>query len=231
MARRWPAGRCWSPGPRPASDGQPRSDWPDWALRSPLSAGTARTHAVAGEIATAGGRVEAFVADLSCQAQVRRLAGEVLGVLPRIHVLVSNVGGYRSTRHVTADRLERTFVLNHLAPFLLTNLLLDWLQHSATARVVIVASHAHNTARIDFDDLQGARSYSGGRAYGQSKLANLLFTYHLAKTLQASSVTANALLRPWSAQAVSRSQPRCVGRGPTLGDEHGAGRFGRGPCA
>jgi NAD(P)-dependent dehydrogenase (short-subunit alcohol dehydrogenase family) len=125
MARRWPAGRCWSPGPRPASDGQPRSDWPDWALRSPLSAGTARTHAVAGEIATAGGRVEAFVADLSCQAQVRRLAGEVLGVLPRIHVLVSNVGGYRSTRHVTADRLERTFVLNHLAPFLLTNLLLD----------------------------------------------------------------------------------------------------------
>ena len=154
----------------------------------------ARTHRVATEIATtSGGRVEAFVADLSSQAQVRRLAGEILGVLPRIDVLVNNVGGYWSTRHTTADGLERTFALNHLAPFLLTHLLLGRLQNSAPARVVTVASHAHTTARIDFDDLQGARSYSGARAYNQSKLANVLFTYELARRLQATAVTANAL--------------------------------------
>ena len=111
----------------------------------------------------------------------------------RIDVLVNNVGGYWSTRHVTADGLERTFALNHLAPFLLTNLLLDRLEQSAPARVVTVASNAHATGRIDFDDLQGDRSYSGGRAYSQSKLANVLFTYQLARRLVGSAVTANAL--------------------------------------
>jgi NAD(P)-dependent dehydrogenase (short-subunit alcohol dehydrogenase family) len=89
--------------------------------------------------------------------------------------------------------LERTFALNHLAPFLLTNLLLDRLERSAPARVVTVASHAHTTGRIDFDDLQGERSYSGGRAYSQAKLANLLFTYQLAGRLRAGAVTVNAL--------------------------------------
>ncbi|MPZ94715.1 MAG: SDR family NAD(P)-dependent oxidoreductase, partial [Propionibacteriales bacterium] len=86
-----------------------------------------------------------------------------------------------------------TFALNHLAPFLLTNLLLDRLRQSAPARVVTVSSHAHSTGRIDFDDLQGERSYSGARAYGQSKLANVVFTYELARRLRATSVTANAL--------------------------------------
>ena len=89
--------------------------------------------------------VEVFVADLSSQAQVRRLASEVLEGLPRIDVLVNNVGGYWNTRHVTADGLERTFAVNHLAPFLLTNLLLDRLERSAPARVVTVASNAHAT--------------------------------------------------------------------------------------
>ena len=153
-----------------------------------------RTENAAREISAAGDRkVEMFVADLSSQAQVRRLAGEVLRRLPRIDVLINNVGGYWSTRHVTADGLERTFALNHLAPFLLTNLLLDRLERSAPARVVTVASNAHVTGRIDFDDLQGELSYSCGRAYSQSKLANVLFTYQLARRMRGSAVTANAL--------------------------------------
>jgi retinol dehydrogenase-14 len=124
--------------------------------------------------------VDALVADLSSQSQVRRLADEVLQRLARIDVLVNNAGGYWHTRQVTVDGLERTFAVNHLAPFLLTNLLLDRLKHSAPARVVTVSSHAHAEGRIDFDDLQGERSYSGARAYNQSKLANVLFTYELA---------------------------------------------------
>jgi retinol dehydrogenase 14 len=153
-----------------------------------------RTEGAAGELrAAGGGQVDVFVADLSCQSEVRRLAGEVLQRRSRIDVLVNNVGGYWTTRHVTADGLERTFALNHLAPFLLTNLLLDRLTQSAPARVVTVSSNAHARGRIDFDDLQGERSYSGARAYSQSKLANVLFTYELARRLQATSVTANAL--------------------------------------
>lgn len=152
------------------------------------------TEDAAREIGAAGGmKVEMFVADLSSQAQVRRLASEVLAVLPRIDVLVNNAGGYWDTRHVTIDGLERTFAVNHLAPFLLTNLLRDRLECSAPARVVTVASNAHATGRIDFDNLQGERSYSGGRAYSQSKLANVLFTYQLARRMRGSAVTANAL--------------------------------------
>jgi NAD(P)-dependent dehydrogenase (short-subunit alcohol dehydrogenase family) len=131
--------------------------------------------------------VDAFVADLSSQAEVHRLADEVLQSLPRIDVLVNDVGGYWNTRHVTDDGLERTFALKHLAPFLLTNLLLDRLKQTAAARVVTVSSNAQAMGRIDFDDLQGERSYN------QSKLANVLFTYELARRLRATSVTANAL--------------------------------------
>ena len=137
--------------------------------------------------------MDVFVADLSSQAQVRRLADEVLGTLPRLDVLVNNVGGYWNTRHVTADGLEHTFALNHLAPFLLTNLLLDRLTAARPARVVTVASNAQAMGRIDFDDLQGERDYSGARAYNQSKLANVMFTYQLARRLQGAGVTANAL--------------------------------------
>ncbi len=153
-----------------------------------------RAEAAAREIrAVADGQVEVFVADLSVQAEVRRLAGEVLQCLSRIDVLVNNAGGYWNTRHVTADGLERTFAVNHLAPFLLTGLLLDRLKHSTPARVVTVSSNAHATGRIDFGDLQGERAYSGARAYSQSKLANVLFTYELARRQPAGCVTANAL--------------------------------------
>jgi NAD(P)-dependent dehydrogenase (short-subunit alcohol dehydrogenase family) len=150
-----------------------------------------RAEGAAREIrAAGGGQVDVFVADLSGQAEVRRLADEVLQALSRIDVLVNNVGGYWNTRHVTVDGLERTFAVNHLAPFLLTNLLLDRLAHSAAARVVTVSSNAQAQGRIDFDDLQGDRQYSGARAYSQSKLANVLFTYELAKRLQGTPVTA-----------------------------------------
>jgi retinol dehydrogenase 14 len=153
-----------------------------------------RTEDAAREIrAAGGGRVDIFIADLSSQSEVRELAEEVLQSLSRIDVLINNVGAYFDTRHVTADGLERTFALNHLAPFLLTNLLLGKLKQSASARVVTVSSNAQATGRIDFSDLQGERSYSGARAYSQSKLANVLFSYELARRLKGTSITANAL--------------------------------------
>lgn len=137
--------------------------------------------------------VDVFTADMSSQAEVRRLVAEVLDAYPRLDVLVNNVGGFWAHRHVTADGLERTFALNHLAPFLLTNLLLERLTASAPARVVTVSSGAQAMGRIDFDDLQCARSYSGQRAYSQSKLANVMFTYELARRLEGSGVTATVL--------------------------------------
>ncbi len=154
-----------------------------------------RTRLAASDIGRQSGNpaVDAFAADLSSQAEVRRLAAEVLGTYPRLDVLVNNVGGFWAHRHVTADGLERTFALNHLAPFLLTSLLLDRLESSAPARVVTVASNAQAMGRITFDDLQGERDYSGSRAYNQSKLANVMFTYELARRLAGTGVTANAL--------------------------------------
>jgi retinol dehydrogenase 14 len=155
----------------------------------------ARTEAAAAGIRTAPGSpaMDAFAADMSAQAGVRRLAAQVLDTYPRLDVLVNNVGGFWAHRHVTADGLEHTFALNYLAPFLLTNLLLDRLTASAPARIVTVSSGAHTRGRIDFDDLQGERNYSGQRAYSQSKLANVMFTYELARRLEGTGVTATAL--------------------------------------
>ena len=138
-----------------------------------------------------GATVFVFLADLSSQAEVRRLAAEALDRLPSIDVLVNNVGGYWDTRQLTVDGIERTLAVNHLAAFLLTDLLLGRLKRSAYARVVTVASQAHAQGWIDFDDIQGERSYSGARAYSQSKLANILFTHELAR--RQPRVTANAL--------------------------------------
>jgi len=117
--------------------------------------------------------VDPFAVDVSSQAEVRRLAREVLAAYPRLDVLVNNAGGFWATRRVTADGLERTFAVNHLAPFLLSRLLLDRLKASAPARIVTVSSGAHTTGKIDFGDLQGERRYSGQQAYSQSKLANV----------------------------------------------------------
>ena len=153
-----------------------------------------RTEGAAREIrAASGAEVDVFVADLSSQSEVRRMAADVLHRLPRLDVLVNNVGGYWNTRHLTTDGIEHTFALNHLAPFLLTNLLLDRLRQRQVARVVTVSSNAQALGRIDFDDCQGERFYSGARAYNQSKLANVLFTYELARRMRGTGVTANAL--------------------------------------
>jgi NAD(P)-dependent dehydrogenase (short-subunit alcohol dehydrogenase family) len=155
----------------------------------------ARTEQAAAEIRVASNdpAVDAFAADMSSQAEVRRLAAGVLEAYPRLDVLVNNAGGFWAHRHVTADGLERTFALNHLAPFLLTNLLLDRLKADAPSRVVTVSSGASSAGRIEFDDLQGARDYSGQRAYNQSKLANVMFTNELARRLAGTGVTANSL--------------------------------------
>ena len=155
----------------------------------------ARTVAAAAGIRAASGNaaVDAFAADMSAQAGVRGLAAQVAGTYPRLDVLVNNVGGFWAHRHLTADGLERTFALNHLAPFLLTNLLLGRLTASAPARVVTVSSGAQASGRINFEDLQGERNYSGQRAYSQSKLANVMFTYELARRLDGTGVTATVL--------------------------------------
>jgi NAD(P)-dependent dehydrogenase (short-subunit alcohol dehydrogenase family) len=151
--------------------------------------------------------IDVFVADMSSQAQVRRLAGEVLAAYPRLDVLLNNVGGFWAHRHVTADGFEHTFALNHLAPFLLTSLLLERLKASAPARVVTVSSGAQSMGRIDFDDLMGEGKYSGQRAYNQSKLANVMFTYELAGRLEGTGVTATVLHPGLTSTAFSAEDP------------------------
>lgn len=145
------------------------------------------------ESASQSPQVDAFPADMSAQAEVRRLAAAVLDTYPRLDVLVNNVGGLWGHRHVTADGLEQTFALNHLAGFLLTDLLLGRLKASAPARIVTVSSAVHKFGKLDFDDLQSERGYTAQRAYNQSKLANIMFTYELARRLEGTGVTATVL--------------------------------------
>jgi NAD(P)-dependent dehydrogenase (short-subunit alcohol dehydrogenase family) len=151
--------------------------------------------AVAEVEAAAGSReVELIVGDLSSQEQVRRVASEFKARHDRLDVLINNAGVVVPTRRDTVDGLEETLAINHLASFLLTRELLDVLQASAPARVVNVSSAAHRHARMQWDDLQFAQHrYNQWRAYGQSKLANVLFTYELARRLDPHKVTANAL--------------------------------------
>ena len=137
--------------------------------------------------------VEYLVADLSSQEQVRRLGEEFKERHQRLDVLVNNAGAIYLKREHSADGIEMTFGLNHLSYFLLTNLLLDVLTASAPARVVNVASTSHLKARLNLDDIHNPRHYGGFRAYSQSKLCNVLFTYELARRLEATGVTANAL--------------------------------------
>lgn len=133
-------------------------------------------------------------ADLLRRSEVRRLGAELLAAYPRIDVLVNNAGAVFRDREVTEDGLERTFALNHMAYFLLTDLLRERLMAWAPARVVSVASRAHQQASgLDFDDLNLEREYSGWAAYCRSKLANILFTRALARRLAGTGVTANCL--------------------------------------
>lgn len=149
---------------------------------------------VAGAIkAETGNPVEFIVADLSSLAGIRQAAASFRQTHKRLHILVNNAGGFFFKRFVTPDGFEKTFALNHLSYFLLTNLLLDLLKISAPARVVNVASGSHVGARISFGDLQGEKHYWCFRAYGQSKLANVLFTYELSQRLEGTGVTVNVL--------------------------------------
>lgn len=138
-------------------------------------------------------RVDLMLADLSIQAQVRRLAQEVEERHQAVHVLVNNAGTYRTVRSTTEEGIETTFAVNFLAPFLLTNLLLDRLKAGAPSRIVNVAGSYHRKATMDFDDLMSENGYSGSKANNMSKLALVLFTYELSRRLEGSRVTANCL--------------------------------------
>lgn len=137
--------------------------------------------------------VDLIVADLSSQKQVRAASQAYRQAHAKLHVLVNNAGIVMDDRVLTEDGIEMTFAVNYLAYFLLTNLLVDILKTSAPSRVVNMASMAHMTARIDFDNLQGEKSYSRDAAYARSKLADILFTYELARRLEGTGVTANCV--------------------------------------
>lgn len=136
--------------------------------------------------------VEALIADLSSMAEVRRVAAEFKAKHDRLHVLVNNAGAIFFERKLSVDGYEVTFALNHLAYFLLTNLLLDTLKASAPARVITVSSDAHKTFAVDLNDLQNTR-FSGFRSYGRSKAMNVMFAYELARRLEGTGVTSNVL--------------------------------------
>src|SRR5213594_4254259 len=132
------------------------------------------------------------IVDLASEDSTRSFAEEFKRKYPRLDVLINNAGVYTPHRELTPDGLERTFEVNYLSGFLLTHLLLDLLKKSAPSRIVNVSSSAHGPSAIHFDDLQGERRYSGYRAYGQSKLAQILFTRELARRLEDTGVTVNA---------------------------------------
>jgi len=137
--------------------------------------------------------VEFMLADLSKLSDVRNLAEEFKNRYNRLHVLINNAGAVYMRREETADGFEMTFGVNHISHFLLTNLLLDILKASAPSRIINVSSRAHERGKIDFNDLQARKRYFAMTAYGQSKLANVLFTYELARRLEGTNVSVNAL--------------------------------------
>ena len=138
--------------------------------------------------------VSLMVCDFASLSQVRALAAGVMSTHPKLHILVNNAGSASPKREVTEDGIERTFAVNHLAPFLLTNLLLDLLKRSAPAKVINVASIEHRQGTLPFDNLQFEKGgYRITRAYARSKLANVLFTTELARRLAGTGVTANCL--------------------------------------
>ena len=137
--------------------------------------------------------VELMLADLSVQSEVRRLAEEFLERYDRLDVLANNAGLVQSKRTETPDGIETTLAINHLAPFLLTNLLLDRLKGSAPSRVITVSSEAQRWGNMDFEDMQSRRKYRGFPVYGMTKLANIMFTFELAERLGGTGVSANCL--------------------------------------
>jgi len=160
-----------------------------------VSRDRARGEAAQSEIKTKSGNnaVDLLIADLSSQQSVRQLAENFKRNYTQLHVLINNAGVFMLTRRETVDGLEMTFAVDYLAPFLLTNLLLDVLKASAPARIVNVSSESHEAGYIKMDDLQAKKGYRPMRVYSQAKLALVLFTYELARRLQGTGVTANCL--------------------------------------
>ena len=142
---------------------------------------------------TGNKQIYLFIADLSSQKQIRAFASEFLERFDRLDVLVNNAGVFLPSHQLTEDGFEATFAINHLAYFLLTHLLLDVIKQTPESRIVNVSSNAHLSASINFDALENVNPYNGYVAYGQSKLANVLFTYELARQLEGTGVTCNAL--------------------------------------
>jgi NAD(P)-dependent dehydrogenase (short-subunit alcohol dehydrogenase family) len=176
--------------------------------------------------------VHFLCADLASMAEVHGLARAFMEHWDRLHVLVNNAGTVFSTRHTTIDGYEEAFAVNHLAPFLLTNLLLPVLRGSAPSRVIVTSSYEHRRGRMHWDNLQGERFYFSQQAYAQSKLANLLFVYELARRLEGSGVTVNAfnpgLVRTnirmdggWLIGAVKRAMNKFSGLSPEQGADTG----------
>ncbi len=160
----------------------------------------ARGVEVAAEIRSTGapGSVELLIADLACQADVAALAGQVRQGHDRLDVLIHNAAAVNTTRRVTVDGVEATLAINHLAPFLLTDLLAPLLQATPSSRVVTVSSYMHTRVKdIPWDDLQAGHAYSAAATYNLTKLLNVLFTYELARRWAGTSVTANALHPGW----------------------------------
>ena len=143
--------------------------------------------------ATGNQKVDLLVADFTSMEQIRRLAAEVKQRCGALHVLINNAGVFMNERRLTVDGFETTFAVNHLAPFLLTNLILDLLRKSAPARVITVSSMVHTRGKLDFEDLQAEKSFGGYSSYALSKLANVLFTYELSELLAGTGITSNCL--------------------------------------
>lgn len=158
-----------------------------------------RSRERAGELAreirarTPGAEVTVMIADLASQAEIRRVAAEFLATGSPLHVLINNAGIFNLSRSETVDRIEETFAVNHLAYFLLTMILLERIKQSAPARIINISSTLHQRTSMNFDDPGGKRSYGGMRAYGQSKLGNILFTNELARRLAGTGVTVNSV--------------------------------------
>jgi len=187
-----------------------------------------RAVAVAAEISTATGNSEVYpmtVTDLALRAEASRLAGLLLDRYPRIHILVQNAGAYFHRREVTSEGLERTFALNVLAPFVLTQRLLPRLVDSSPARVVMVASEAHRGHDVELGNLQLDHDYAGFRAYGRSKLELILLAREFARRLHDHPVTVNAIHPGFVASGFGQNNGGAVGFGIGLA----ARLFGRRP--
>jgi NAD(P)-dependent dehydrogenase (short-subunit alcohol dehydrogenase family) len=158
---------------------------------------------------TGNQNVDILIADLSSQAAIRNAAEQFKAKYNNLHILVNNAG-LAGPRKLSTDGIEMTLAVNHLAYFLLTNLLLDVLKKSAPARIINVSSEAHRNVKLDFNDLQMEKNYTGFRAYSLSKLLNVLFTYELARRLEGTNVTANVLHPGFLSTGIFREAPGFV---------------------